>query len=180
MTQQTADKHPLKPVSSYTSFPLDEYIDVGCIAYHIADLPPSPKFADNNDTVPSVRFLFSDGSTRKWTKWCPIKYSSKSSLSTLFHGIPGLANLLTVDNNLFSFSFKILLESKNNEFSNIIKVKVGTKSVDNIFYDAEFIPYKYVKAYGNLVNLRLATLKTKDGIKTLSPDEMIDPPSTQQ
>lgn len=174
----TGELHPLVAKTNYEAFPVDVYVDAGVIAYHVADLPPS-KFADNDDPVPSVRFLFQSLENlkcRKWTKWYRISYHAKAALPKLFTGISGIANILCDDVKLFSQSFKILLESKDGQYSEIIRVKSGDKPVASLVYDAEFVPYKHVKAYGNLVNLRLAVLKTADGIKTLSPDDMVDAP----
>lgn len=174
----TGELHPLAAQSNYEAFPVDVYVDAGVIAYHVADLPPS-KFADNNDPIPSVRFLFQsleNTKCRKWTKWYRISYHAKAALPKLFTGISGIADILTNDTKLFNQSFKILLESKDGQYSEIIRVKGNDKPVDTLLYDAEFVPYKHVKAYGNLVNLRLAVLKTAEGIKQLSPDDMADAP----
>lgn len=171
--------HPLAKEQHYETFPVDEYVDACIIAYHVADLPPS-KFADNNDPVPSVRFLLSNGKIRKWTNWYRISYHSKASLPKLFTGIPDIAGILTNDERLFKQPFKILLESKDGEYSNIIRIKAGTHNLcDTVFYDKEFVPYKYVKAFGNLVNLRLAVLKTEEGVKELKADDMIEPPAVE-
>lgn len=180
-TQEEAS-HPLAGNSHVTEqFPCDEYVPASIIAYHIADLPPS-KFAENNDVVPSVRFLFSDGSKRKWTDWMRISYNQKSKLAHLFIGFPNLPKMLMDDvegGELWMTPYKILLESKDEKYSKIIRIKRNDDAKSptiQAMYDIEFTPYKFVKAFGNLVNLRLAVLKTSDGIKQLSPDEMIDPP----
>lgn len=178
-------KHVLAgEVGVYHQFPVDEYVDCCIIAYNIADLPAS-QYAQTNDPVPSVRFLMAgytdEGQVvRKWTNWVRISYHKKARLSSMFQGFPNLANMLQDDDNLTSSLWttpmKILLED-NKTFSNIIRVKPGdNKAVLGIVYDAEYVPFKYVKAFGQLVNLRLAVLKTKNGVERYSPDDMLDPP----
>lgn len=173
-------------------FPLDEYIDAAIIAYNVADLPPS-KFSETDDPVPSVRFLLAgysktnvdkDGEPnviRKWTEWLRISYNSKAKLPKLFTGFPNLPALMQDDEQvgkgLWGTPVKILLESADEKWSRIIRIKPGDNTAPlDIVYDKDFVPYKCVKAFGNLVNLRLAVLKTDEGIKKLSPDDFIDPP----
>jgi len=180
---------PLTPVTA--QFPVDEYVETGVIAYNIADLPPG-RMANTPDLVPSVRFLFMASiervspitlqtervNVRKWTKWFAIKYSNRSNLINYFKGVPNTARTLQDDDTLFSTAFQIFVENQpGTEYSNILRVKLGKGKVDGLLYDiANFIPYKTVKAYGNLVPLRMAVFKTAEGIVRLSPDEMIDAP----
>lgn len=182
MTTKDSTKHVLAGNSNVTEqFPCDVYVPACVIAYQIADLPPS-QFAQNNDVVPSVRFLFSDGSIRKWTDWLRISYHLKAKLPKMFVGFNNLPKMLQDDDDggaLWTTPCKILLESSNEKYSKIIRIKPDVSpdaETPSAVYDVEFVPYKYVKAFGNLVNLRLAVLKTGEGVKRLSPDDMIDPP----
>lgn len=185
--QKTSEyKSPLAGNSNVKEqFPNDEYCPASIIAYHIADLPPN-KFADNNDMVPSVRYLFSNGTVRKWSNWMRISYNAKAKMMRVFTGFNNLPALMQDDFDekslLWNTPMKILCESKDGKYSQIIRVKPDENTDSptlTAMYDIQFTPYKYVKAYGNLVNLRLAVLKTADGIKRMTPDDMIEPPPTE-
>lgn len=176
------------------TFPVDEYTPANIISYQIADLPPG-KFATNNEPVPSVRYLFSDGvDTRKWTRWLRISYNEKAALTKLFCGFNNPAALMEsdeADGALWNTPMLIFCEKNGEKYTNIAKVKPAEKrpgesdfdgiNPDEAFYSAEFTPYKTVRAYGHLVPLRLAVLKVKgsDGkpqIKVMQPDDMIEAP----
>lgn len=164
-------------------FETDTYTPACVIAYQIADLPAG-KFATNNEPVPSVRFLFSDGNeTRKWTDWCRISYNEKAKLTKLFKGFKSVAKLMEnddfLDSELWATPMKIFVEDSGSHYTKITGIKPATeKDIDpkEVFYSAEFVPFKYVKAFGHNVPLRLAVLKLPDGIKQMSPDDMLDNP----
>lgn len=169
------------------TFPIDKYVPACITSYQIADLPAG-KFATNNEPVPSVRFLFSNAEgIRKWTRWVRISYNDKAALTKLFCGFPNVASVMSSDDTegkLWNTPMLIFCEQSDGKYINIARVKPDdnpdAQSMKDIFYSADFVPYKYVKAFGHLVPLRLAVLKLKEGVKELSPDDMVDPPADQQ
>lgn len=189
MADNTETKHPLAGNASanLTQFPADEFIPAAIIAYNCADLPPS-KFADTNDMVPSVRFLFAGFAkneageevvVRKWTDWLRISYNEKAKLPKMFTGFQNLPKLLTSD-ELWKTPMKILLEANDKGYTKIIRVKpCDDERPLGINYDVQYTPYKYVKAFGNLVNLTLAVIKGPEGVKPFTPDEMVEPPAEE-
>lgn len=185
----------------YYQFKNDEYIDACIISYQQADLPPGP-MAQNDSPVKSCRFLFAgyyrdDAGNqvfntetgapiiaRKWTKWMRISDSKRASLMQLFDtSSNGFKNIFEIfmdckDTNgkLWTTPFKILLE-QSEKYQNIIRIKPGnnTDICAKVFYDEKYIPYRIVKAYGNLQELSIAACKFTSGVKTFSPEEMIEP-----
>ena len=189
----------------YTAFPNDEYVDVCVLSYQTADLPPGP-MAETNDPVPSCRFLFGgyvkdesgqikcgeDGApivVRKWSNWLRISNSKHSKLMRLFDTTKnGFANLFEIlmdfeqsDGKLWKTPMKILLEATDNDYQTISRIKPGNNSklCDTIFYDDKYIPYKVIKAYGQLTPLTLAGCKFKSGVKVFTPEEMVEPTDEQ-
>lgn len=180
----------------YIAFPNDEYIDACILSYQIADLPPGP-MSNTNDPVKSTRFLFGghikdengnlrvdeNGNpivVRKWTNWMRLSNSERSAMMQTFTGFDNLFDILQDcqddKGKLWNTAFKIILEQKD-KFQNILRIKPGanTDLVKNCFYDDKYIPYKVIKAYGKLQALSLAGCKFKSGVKTFTPDEMVDP-----
>lgn len=189
----------------YTAFPNDEYVDVCVLSYQTADLPPGP-MAETNDPVPSCRFLFGgyvkDESgqikcgedsapivVRKWSNWLRISNSKRSKLMQLFDTTKnGFANLFEIlmdfeqsDGKLWKTPMKILLEATDNDYQTISRIKPGNNSklCDTVFYDDKYIPYKVIKAYGQLTPLTLAGCKFKSGVKVFTPEEMVEPTDEQ-
>lgn len=185
---------------TYHAFPNDEYVDVCLLSFQNAELPPGP-MADNNEPVPSVRFLFGGyikdeagnwlvdeaGApivARKWTKWMRISSSERATMMNLFDTTKtGFVNLLDIlrdyektDGKLWQTPFKILLE-QNDKYQNIIRIKPGTNKnlVANVFYDDKYIPYKVIKAFGKLQELSFAACKFKSGVKLFEPEDMVMP-----
>ena len=185
----------------YTAFPNDEYVDACVLSYQTADLPPGP-MAETNDPVPSCRFLFGgyvkdesgqikcgeDGApivVRKWSNWLRISNSKRSKLMQLFDTTKnGFANLFEIlmdfeqsEGKLWKTPMKILLEATDNDYQTISRIKPGTNSklCDSVFYDDKYIPYKVIKAYGQLTPLTLAGCKFKSGVKVFTPEEMVEP-----
>lgn len=185
MANSTENKHPLagKEQINFVNFPADEYIPASIISYTCADLPPS-KFSETNDPVPSVRFLFAGYITndqgekvvaRKWTEWLRISYNEKAKLPKMFNGFSNLAQLMQSD-DLFKTPMKILLEANDQGYTKIIRVKpCDDDSTQELVYDQNYVPYKYVKAFGNLVYQTLAVIKCGEGIKTFHPEDMVEP-----
>lgn len=193
--------NPTESTKEYIAFPSDEYVDVCILSYQQADLPPGP-LATTNDPVPSVRFLFGghvkdengdlllDVTTgqpiiaRKWTKWMKISNGKRAALMTKFDttekGFPNLFDILndceTPSGKLWSTPFKILLEDSD-IYQNIVRIKPGTnkKLCETVFYDDQYVPFKVVKAFGNLVPLTFAACKLAGGIEEYTPDKMVDP-----
>lgn len=193
---------PLAGRSTYTKFPVDEYVSACIISYQVASLPPS-KFSKSQQPVPSVRFLLAgrvkntEGElvvVRKWTSWMSISYNEKAKLSLVFNGIPNLEELITDDGEggkLWETPFKIMLEaSRDGKYSNITRIKVGDdKSVLDITYTGKsklpdgtesFAPYKKVSAYGKLVYLELAVNKEEDGVKSYAGEDLIENPNEEE
>lgn len=193
---------PLADRSTYTNFPVDEYVSACIISYQVASLPPS-KFSKSQQPVPSVRFLLAgrvknaEGElvvVRKWTSWMSISYNEKAKLSLVFNGIPNLEELITDDGEggkLWETPFKIMLEaSRDGKYSNITRIKIGDdKSVLDITYTGKsklpdgtesFAPYKKVSAYGKLVYLELAVNKEEDGVKSYRGEDLIENPTEEE
>lgn len=180
----------------YIAFPNDEYIDACVLSYQIADLPPGP-MSNTNDPVKSTRFLFGGhikdergnlrvdetGNpviVRKWTNWMRLSNNERSAMMQTFTGFDNLFDILQdcqdEKGKLWTTSFKIILEQKD-RFQNILRIKPGNNAelTKNCFYDDKYIPYKVIKAYGKLQALSLAGCKFKSGVKTFTPEEMVDP-----
>lgn len=171
----------------YESFKLDEYVFAVPTALFIADLP-SDKYGTTDDPKPSVKFLFSNGEVRKWTRWLTIAYTKKSNLPKLFGGLDNADKIIqTADdpNSIFwTTPMKILVQTARAPYTSIERVKSVnddelaqlTEQAKSVVYDKEFTPYRFVKAYGKVVPLKQAIIKTDAGVKILSPDDFIDPP----
>jgi hypothetical protein len=179
-------------------FPTDEYISACCIGFFFAGLKPNQKYSKSKDPVPSVKFLMAgylrnpDGTikvdedgekvvVRKWTNWKSLSYGEKAGLVQLFKGVPNLQGLLTSnapDGELWKTPFKILVEAAAKDgYSNITRIKLGgTDDVLDITYNKDFVPYKVVKAYGEDVTLEQAYLKTDEGVKIYTNEQMVEPP----
>ena len=193
---------PLAGRSTYTYFPVDEYVSACIISYQVASLPPN-KFSKSQQPVPSVRFLLAgrvknaEGElvvVRKWTSWMSISYNEKAKLSLVFNGIPNLEELITDDGEggkLWETPFKIMLEaSRDGKYSNITRIKIGDdKSVLDIAYTGKsklpdgtesFAPYKKASAYGKLVYLELAVNKEEDGVKSYASKDLIENPNEEE
>lgn len=172
---------------TYENFKLDEYVFAVPTALFIADLP-SDKYGNTDDPKPSVKFLFSDGNVRKWTRWLTISYTKKANLPKLFGGLTNsdviLQNADDPTSLFWKLPMKILVQETHDPYTSIERIKsVGddelaelTELAKGIIYDKEFTPYRYVKAYGKVVPLKQAVIKTDAGVKILSPDDFIDPP----
>ena len=165
------------------SFPPDIFIPVAPIAYFTAMLPPS-KFSETNDMVESVKFLFAGQwhdeanapvIVRKWTDWMRISYNEKAKLPRLFNGFANLRKMMTNNEELFATPMKMLLEQNDKGYTKIIKVKPNDdKTPLAIYYDQRFEPYQKVKAFGQLVDMTQAVIKTPDGVKVFEPGEMLE------
>ncbi len=189
----------------YIAFPNDEYVDVCVLSYQTADLPPGP-MAETNDPVPNCRFLFGgfvkDESgqircdehgapivVRKWSNWMRISNSTRSKLMQTFDTTKnGFKNLFEIlmdfegsESKLWKTPMKILLEATDRDYQVIKRIKPGTKDdlCDTVFYDDKYIPYKVIKAYGQLTPLTLAGCKFKSGVKIFTPEEMVEPTDEQ-
>ena len=189
----------------YTAFPNDEYVDVCVLSYQTADLPPGP-MAETNDLVPNCRFLFggyvkdesgqikcdADGApiiVRKWSNWMRISNNKRAKLMQVFdtttNGFQNLFEILmdyeNTNGKLWKTPMKILLEATDRDYQAIKRIKPGAKTelCDNVFYDDKYIPYKVIKAYGQLVPLTLAGCKFKSGVKVFTPEEMVEPTDEQ-
>jgi hypothetical protein len=180
-------------------FPTDQYVSACVIGFFFAGLEPNSKYSKSTDPVPSVKFLMAgylrndDGTlkvdaegnkivVRKWTNWKAISYGERSGLTQLFKGVSNLERLLTSnepDGDLWKTPFKIQLEEASKEgYTNITRIKLGgNEDVLDITYDKDFVPYKIVKAYGKDVYLEEAYLKTADGVRKYTNEQMIDPPN---
>lgn len=172
----------------FTRFPSDEFSQVRCTKYEIADLPPS-KLSKSPDPVPSCRFLFAGYAqnrktgdveeVRKFSDWMRISWDKKASIVNTFDGFDDLKSFLE-SKALFGTPLKIFVEDKKNSkgesFQKITKIKRGTDDkVLNIVYDDEkFPPTKMVKAFGSSVPCSVAIVVTKDGIKRYFPNDMVD------
>jgi hypothetical protein len=184
----------------YIAFPNDEYIDACILSFQTAMFPPGP-MATVNDPVLNARFLFggyvNDESgqrlvdqtgapvvVRKWTNWMRVSNNERARLMQVFDtSKTGFSNLFDIlrdfekdEGKLWKTPFKILLE-QDGDYQNIIRIKPGanTKLCDEAFYSDEYVPFKVVKAYGQLRELSQAACKFKGGVKVYTPEEMVDP-----
>lgn len=174
----------------YIVMPNDEWIDTAVLSYQVADLPPGP-MAVTNDPVPSTRFLFgafvpdenlgAPTLARKWTDWMRISDNPRSAMMKLFKGFDNLFDLINddgPDGRLWKTPMKIMLEANNGKYQKFTAIKPGSNSIvaDTAYYDDQYIPYKFVKAFGKLVPLRLAACKFKSGVTIFTPETMADAP----
>lgn len=170
------------------TFPVDEYTNACITEIQLAELPPS-KLAKTPDPVPSVRFLFSDGTHRKWTEWMRISYAQKAKLTAMFSAVPMFQELLQDyepgdptlgldDGKLWDYCFKIQLEDDNG-YPRIFKVKEGTDKElpSKVFFDPQYLPYKTVKAFGKVIELDTVYVKTSAGVQKLVTDQLADAPA---
>lgn len=167
-------------------FPIDVYTPACITAFYIAKIPPG-KYQTSNDPVPNVKFLLAspDGNIRKWTNWMHISYNEKCNLCKCFCGWKPLELLefmrnSTVDTSpIFTTPLMIFTEKNDKGYARITKIRPARNDekfeVNQATYDPSYIPFKFVKAYKEIVPMDMAVLKLPDGLKTLYPDDMVDP-----
>ena len=177
---------------SFEEFKKDAYVFAVPTAIFVANIPAG-KHAATNDPKKSCKILFTNGEARKWTRWMSVSYTKKSTLPKVFNGCPDIAAVLQSvedpNSDFWKRPFQIMVENTTPPYSDIVRVKYAGEDekdsdgvllkdkVGNLFYDVDFTPYKYVKAFGNLVKLEQAIIKAPDGVKVMEPDSFIDPPN---
>jgi hypothetical protein len=164
-------KFERKKKRKFVNFPINKWSCAGIIAYQATVVPNK---WGKDDIKPHIRFMFSNGKFRKWSKWMSQSFHYNSYFMRMFAQCHNRSELLSDCNLLFNIPFEILLEENkaNDKYINIAKARLAKDfSIGDIFYDEQYAPAKTAKVYKIPCRVMLTILKTKTGLLRVSNED---------